>query len=239
MSKSKDIINYINGVVDGKIVEYESIEKDTKRSNERQLDNQLSWIDISKTNKKNEYNNEKNSIVKESIFGNKKTKITIPKGLLFEYLEISSVDANNPDNFGILYLSRELKELAKTKDYKKYPISTAILIRSLLEQALKYHLRKLGEWDSFVLQENKKNRNSKEPGLESIINYCNGNTKRIFNKDTKVQRDFNMFAKNIGTKEYFDMIIHHPESAVADSKILEKITNNGLYRVIRYIFNNT
>lgn len=239
LSKSKDIINYINGVVDGKIVEYESIEKDTKRSNERQLDNQLSWIDISKTNKKNEYNNEKNSIVKESIFGNKKTKITIPKGLLFEYLEISSVDANNPDNFGILYLSRELKELAKTKDYKKYPISTAILIRSLLEQALKYHLRKLGEWDSFVLQENKKNRNSKEPGLESIINYCNGNTKRIFNKDTKVQRDFNMFAKNIGTKEYFDMIIHHPESAVADSKILEKITNNGLYRVIRYIFNNT
>ena len=48
-----------------------------------------------------------------------------------------------------------------------------------------------------------------------------------------------MFASNIGTKDYFDMLIHHPECAEAYSKIIEKITNNWLYRVIQYIFNNT
>lgn len=243
LSKSQDIINYINILMDGKIIESESVEQNEKKSNEKQLDNQLTWTDVQETTKKDktlrEYNESKSLIEKKETFGNKKTKITIPKGLLFKYLEINNVDVSNPDNFGIVYLSHELKELSTTRDYKKYPIATTILIRGLLEQALKYQLRKLGEWDSLVLQENKKNRNNKEPGLESIINYCNGNTKRIFSNDTKVQRDFNVFAKNIGTKEYFDMIIHHPEAVVADAKILEKITNIGLYRVIRYIFNNT
>ena len=117
--------------------------------------------------------------------------------------------------------------------------STVMLIRSLLEQALKYQLNKLGEWDGFVTQEKIKNKNNKEPGLEKIIDYCHGNTNRIFSNDAKTQRSFNMFASNIGTKDYFDMLIHHPECAVADSEIIEKITNNGLYRVIQYIFNNT
>ena len=40
------------------------------------------------------------------------------------------------------------------------------------------------------------------------------------------------------SEDYFDMLIHHPECAVADPKIIENITNNGLYKVIEYIFNN-
>lgn len=247
LSKSQDIINYINQILKGDINSLsEKISDDAIKKDKNQIENQLDLIDGLKNDKKVHENklisncNNINSVKREEkVLGNKRTKITIPRGLLFSYLEINNVDTTNPDNFGILYLSSELKELSKSGDYKKYPTSATMLIRSLLEQALKYHLCKIGEWNNFIVQENRKNRNNKEPGLESIINYCNGNTKKIFENDVKVQRSFRIFAKNIGTKDYFDMLIHHPECAVADAKILEKIANNGLYRVIHYIFNNT
>lgn len=246
LSKSQDISNYINGDIINEntvkpLVEpiLNGINKDKTK-----IENQLDIIDKieekEKSGQKNLTNNDTtNTTIKEdNILGNKNTKIIIPRGLLFSYLEVSNVDVTNPDNFGILYLSNELKELSKSGNYKKYPISTIMLIRSLLEQALKYQLNKLGEWNSFVSQERIKNKNNKEPGLESIINYCHGNTNKIFSDDSKTQRSFNMFASNIGTKDYFDMLIHHPECAVADARIIEKITNNGLYRIIHYIFNN-
>lgn len=244
LSKSQDISNYFDGN-NGKVCKAELQQENTEKQKSKytnNLENKLDNVDKIERKEENDkklYKTSEYIEAEEKILGNKNVKISIPKGLLFTYLEVSNVDVNNPDNFGILYLSNELKELSKSGSYKKYPISTVMLIRSLLEQALKYQLNKLGEWDSFVAQEKRKNKNNKEPGLESIIDYCHGNTNRIFKDDSKVQRSFNIFASNIGTKDYFDMLIHHPECAVADSKIIEKITNNGLYRVIQYIFNNT
>ena len=238
LSKSQDITNYFNeNTVNKDKVELPQKKiVNEKNKDKNKLENQLDIIDTIK--EKEELNPKQLENYKTTV-KEKNKKITLPKDLLFSYLEVSSVDINNPDNYGILYLSNELKELAKSENYKKYPIATVMLIRSLLEQALKYQLNKLGEWDSFVLQEKRKNKNNKEPGLESIINYCHGNSNRIFENDLKARRCFNMFASNIGTKEYLDMLIHHPECAVADAKIIEKITNNGLYRIIQYIFNNT
>lgn len=242
LSKSKDITNYFDGN-NGKECKADLQQENTKNKKSKdttKLENQLDIVDTiegKEENDKKHYQTSETIKDEEKILGNKNVKISIPKGLLFTYLDVSNVDVNNPDNFGILYLSNELKELSKSGNYKKYPISTVMLIRSLLEQALKYQLNKLGEWDNFVAQEKRKNKNNKEPGLESIIDYCHGNTNRIFNNDSKAQRSFNMFASNIGTKDYFDMLIHHPECAVADPKIIEKITNNGLHRVIQYIFN--
>lgn len=173
----------------------------------------------------------------DDIKGSKRTKINIPKGLLFSYIEAKNVDANNPNNFGVLYLVDELKKLSKSGEYKIYPIATTMLVRNLLEQSLKYQLMKLGKWEIFVNQEHIKNKNNKEPGLESIINYCNGNTNEIFINDTKTQKTFRSFACNIGTKDYFDMLVHHPESINADYSILEKIAKAGLYRIIYNILN--
>ncbi len=244
LSKSQDIVNYINDI-DGvdtnkvKVKGKEKIEEGNAQSTKSQLDNQLS-IEKSITNanhnetNNNNKNNEKNE---NEILGNKRTKVSLPKGLLFSYLEVKTVDINNPDNYGILQIVNELKELSKSKDYKKYPISTMMLIRNLLEQSLKYQLMKLGKWNDLVLNENRKNKNNKEPGLESIIKYCNGNTNIVFANDTKVQRAFRIFASNIGTKEYFDMLVHHPEFVIADDNIIEKIANIGLYRIICNILN--
>lgn len=242
LSKSQDIVNYINeidGVDTNKVKGKEKIEENNAKSTKTQLDNQLSIEkNITNANHNETNNNNKNNEKNENeILGNKRTKVSLPKGLLFSYLEVKTVDTKNLDNYGILQIVNELKELSKNNDYKKYPISTIMLIRNLLEQSLKYQLIKLGEWSNFVLNENRKNQNNKEPGLESIINYCNGNTNRIFANDTKTQRAFRVFASNIGTKEYFDMLVHHPEFIVADSSIIEKIANMGLYRIIYNILN--
>lgn len=242
LSKSQDIVNYINdieGVDTNKVKGKEKIEENNAQSTKTQLDNQLSIEkNITNANHNETNNNNKNNEKNENeTLGNKRTKVSLPKGLLFSYLEVKTVDTKNPDNYGILQIVNELKELSKNNDYKKYPISTIMLIRNLLEQSLKYQLIKLGEWSNFVLNENRKNQNNKEPGLESIINYCNGNTNRIFVNDTKTQRAFRVFASNIGTKDYFDMLVHHPEFIVADSSVIEKIANMGLYRIIYNILN--
>lgn len=243
LSKSKDITDYINGnnVKESRAeLQQENTENEKSKDiakKEKQLDI-VDAIEVKEENDQMLYKTNEATANKENKLENQNVKITIPKGLLFAYLEVSNVDVNNPDNFGILYLSNELKELSKSGNYKKYPISTVMLTRSLLEQALKYQLKRLGEWDSFVAREKRKNKNNKEPGLESIIDYCHGNSNKIFNGDINAQRYFNLFASNIGTKDYFDMLIHHPECAVADPRIIEKITNNGLYKVIEYIFNN-
>ena len=100
------------------------------------MDNQLSIEkNITKTN-----HNETNNNNENEILGNKRTKVSFSKELLFSYLEVKTVDTKNPDNNGILQIVNELKESSKSKDYKKYPISTMMLIRNLLEQSLKYQL---------------------------------------------------------------------------------------------------
>lgn len=240
LSKSQDIVSYINNITMQDIGNsVEKVVENNSDNNKKQLENQMNiYQNINKDKEIDKTTNNKNTTKNENdVLGNKKTKITIPKGLLFSYLEIKTVDVKNPDNLGIIQLVKELKELSKSSDYKKYIISTIMLIRNLLEQSLKYQLIKLGEWSNFVLNENRKNQNNKEPGLESIINYCNGNTNRIFANDTKTQRAFRVFASNIGTKDYFDMLVHHPEFIVADSSVIEKIANMGLYRIIYNILN--
>lgn len=146
LSKSKDITNYINGnIVKESRAELQQENTENEKSKDiAKKEKQLDIVDTIEGKEENDqmlYKTNEATVNKENKLENQNIKITIPKGLFFAYLEVSNVDVNNPDNFGILYLSNELKELSKSGNYKKYPISTVMLIRSLLEQALKYHLR--------------------------------------------------------------------------------------------------
>lgn len=212
--KAQDIANYVEHVITS------NENMDVKLRNNQHLDS------------KNTHNKKVSNVP-----GNKRTKIPEQKGLLFGLLEAKSVDSNESDNLGILQLAKELKNLSKSEDYKKYPICTAMIMRNLLEQSLKYQLKKVGIWDSFVQSTKAKNHNNKEPGLDAIIKYCNGNTKKVFNSDSTIQRLFQSLVIGTGTKDYFDLIVHHPESVVTETNVLEVITNSGLYRVIYFILN--
>ncbi len=235
LAKSVDIESYINSIIgkeNDKISNLKNID-DSKsiQSSQNQVKSNLERISID--------DNIENKQIQENKFpGNKRTSIKIPRGLIFDLLETKTVDYKEQDNFGILYIANELKNIAKSKDYKRYPSATAMLIRNLLEQSLKYQLKKISEYDNMLVIYRKDAKTNKEPGLEYIINYCLGNIKKVFPNKPKIQKAFRTFAQNQGTKDYFDMIVHNPSIASAEYTILEKISNVGLYRIIFYILNS-
>ena len=90
LSKSQDIINYINQILKGDINSLsEKISDDAIKKDKNQIENQLDLIDGLKNDKKVHENklisncNNINSVKREEkVLGNKRTKITIPRGLL-------------------------------------------------------------------------------------------------------------------------------------------------------------
>ncbi|MCT4542341.1 MAG: hypothetical protein N4A63_02225 [Vallitalea sp.] len=156
---------------------------------------------------------------------NKNKKLPKPYSL-FENIRCD-ID-NNLDNSGILTLLTELQKLSTSKDYIKYPTATAIMIRSLLEQCLIYLLKQKNRWDKFI--KGKKY----QPTLQNIIDKLNTD-ESIFNDDPTLKRLFKSLANNSGTKDYFDMIVHHPHKVKANPYVLETITHSVLRGLIEHI----
>ncbi len=156
-------------------------------------------------------------------------------GLKFEYLTLKTVDSSNPENHGILDISRELKKLSNSKNkfYKEFPISTAILIRGLLEQSIKYLIKKRGEWGNLKSVTKKKEG---DIGLKDLINFCNNYSKNIF-LDSTTLRLYKLFTKSDANKDYFDLIVHHPEKVKSHPEDLERLTDLCLFGLINAILN--
>jgi hypothetical protein len=134
---------------------------------------------------------------------------------------------SSQDTDGIIRLIRELKNMSKTKDYKEYPIATAMLMRSLLEQCLIYYLKKRKKWRKFKKQYS-------NLGLQQIINKFIKD-EDIFEQDRELKRYFNILINNPGTKDYFDMIVHNSHKVAANSYVLDIIAETGYLSLIQYI----
>ncbi len=134
---------------------------------------------------------------------------------------------SSQDTDGIIRLIQELKKMSRTKDYKEYPIAAAMLMRSLLEQCLIYYLKIRNKWRKFEKQCN-------NPGLQKIIHkYINDSD--IFQQDRQLERHFNILINNIGTKDYFDMIVHNSHKVTANPHILDLIVEAGFLSLIQHI----
>ena len=155
---------------------------------------------------------------------------------------------NKDDSFenGIISLCKELKELSKTKDYKKYPISTGIIMRSILENSLIYYAKKNGS-TTFLNKIQRKNNGDILIGyrnLDDIIKTYANDAKQgtkddssiFYNKETLL-RYFNTFTSSTGTKSYLNMIIHQPGNIIANSTALESIADSGFKAFIEEILN--
>lgn len=167
--------------------------------------------------------------------GNRRTRINGYDGLAFEYIEARTVNNTVLANKGILELCNELKIISSSTNnyYKTFPIATATLIRALLEETLKYSIRERNLWATLsnngtILEGN--------IGLKKLIDFCTRQKNIIFPDSTKA-RCFDSFANNLGTKDYFDMVIHHPAKVQSNPNVLKDIANSGLYEFIYYLLN--
>ena len=188
------------------------------RNNDNQSDNNSN--DQSTINKK--------TIKRPKINGKKRSQ---PEKF-FTTLCWQTVDISNNNNFGLINLCDEIQRVSKSKDYLKYPISSAMLCRNLFEQTLIYYLKKKNKYDAMV----KKNGN-RPPTLDSLIKYYSNNLDNLFD-DSAIKRTFKSFADSSGNKDYFDMVVHHPHLVKPEPNNLDAIANMGLRGFIHFILNN-
>lgn len=107
----------------------------------------------------------------------------------------------------------ELISMSSESTLKKYPNAASMLFRTVLEQSIKYHLKKNGHWSNVAPP------NGQDPGLDKLIGYINSNMGTVI-PDKTYQRMFNS-TQTVATKTFFDLIIHHPDKILSDHHQLE------------------
>ena len=108
-----------------------------------------------------------------------------------------------------------------------------MLLRTLLEQTLKYHLKKTSRWDQVV-------NKGFDPSLDKMIKYFSQNLTSLI-PDTTMQRTYKAIFDNVGVKQTLDLIVHHTDLVTASKETLESISKNGLKAFIEYLltYNHT
>lgn len=149
--------------------------------------------------------------------------------ILFKNIDISKIKMENERSIGIRNLCYEIKNLSNYNQYKRYPISYCFLIRSLLEQSTIYFLINKGKWEQ--LKEGNNNRDLK---LEKIIKYISRNKGNLIEEDT-ILRCWESCFNTEGTKNYLDLVIHHPYKVIANVEAIKSITDTGMFAIIQYL----
>lgn len=177
--------------------------------------------------------NEKNKNIPSTIIGKLKKKfIRKEEYIQFAKIDISKLNRRNERSIGIRDLAYEIQQLSLCNEYKKYPISYCFLIRSLLEQSCIYFLINNEKWNKL-----KEDNNNRDLRLEKIIEYISRNKVLLLNDDT-IFRCWETCFNSEGTKNYLDLVIHHPYRIRANVDAIKTFTDMGLYAIIQYFIQN-
>jgi len=169
---------------------------------------------------------------KTKIIENKTKLIRRNQDIKFRYLNISNLKSSNQRTNGIKNVVYELRHMSIYNQYRHYPTAYCFLIRSMLEQSSIYFLINLSKWDKL-----KEGNNDKDLRLEQIINYISKNKGNLINDET-ILKCWETCFNSLGTKNYLDLVIHHPEQVTANIEAIRNITDMGLYAIIQHFLNS-
>lgn len=170
---------------------------------------------------------------------------TTPKATaFFENLTWSSLNpAISEEHSGLCAMAKELRTISERNYYGNCPIATAMLLRSLLEQSIKYYIKKKNEWDNAIAYINNRNRTPKpagyDPMLNELIGFLRSNNKyqSIF-----IDRTIQSAYTNATTPEMQDFLntnIHNTHILRATKSDLERrAISGGLFSLINFILND-
>lgn len=169
---------------------------------------------------------------KTKIIENKTKLIRRNQDIKFRYLNISNLKSSNQRTNGIKNVVYELRHMSIYNQYRHYPSAYCFLIRSILEQSSIYFLINLSKWDKL-----REGNNDKDLRLEQIINYISKNKGNLITDDA-ILKCWETCFNSLGTKNYLDLVIHHPEQVTANIEAIRNITDMGLYAIIQYFLNS-
>lgn len=168
--------------------------------------------------------------------GGNNGKTQSPKApLFFQALTWTSLNPTKPEHFGIISLASELQKLSVNNHYNNYPIATAMLLRALFEQTLKYYTKHINEWGK--LMTHSRRRPGQDPMMGDLVSFyrSNDNFKRFF-PDRTIQSAFTC-ATSQSMLDFFDTNIHNTHIIKATKLELESKAANGLFALIQHILN--
>lgn len=206
-------------------------EKGNGLSNNENQDN-FDIVENSASPKKTNTNNTRTNAAKASPM----------KNLPEFFSEINYSRLSKKDYLGIVLVCEEIQKISSYNGgaaYKQFPISSAFLLRSLIEQVLSERLKQEKRYASMVKQ--LKNGSIRTPELGSIIevflkDFQNGNLSLFWNNGT-LGKEFNKCFSGYGTKDQLDTIVHNPHLLQPDSNFLNSLSNQGLRYIIQEFLN--
>ena len=138
------------------------------------------------------------------------------------------MDLDNERASGIRALAYEIQFSSRKNGYKYYPISYCFLLRALLEQTSIYFLINSNKWEKL------KNGRNRDLNLGEIIAYITKNVDKLFSDNINIQRSWNIVFNSQTTKDYLDLVIHHPYKIYPNIEYIKSISDIGLFAIIQY-----
>ena len=148
--------------------------------------------------------------------------------IIFSNININHLDLNNERASGIRALASEIQKSSRTNGYRYYPISYCFLLRALLEQTCIYFLINMNKWEKLLRGRNR------DLNLGEIINYISKNADNLFSDDINMKRSWNIVFNSETTKDYLDLVIHHPYQIYPNIEYIKALSDIGLFAVIQY-----
>ena len=154
-----------------------------------------------------------------------------------------------PDNEGVLLICEEIRRMSQSNTYMRFPIAAAALIRALLEQTFKYHLKHTPYfcgagtcWAELVANL----QPGFDPALGKIIDFIDrkmirsGHQDSVFPQTTDMHAPkdaFNTLFQDGGVlKRYMDTVIHNPHITASTPYILNELSRGALVSFLNYIY---
>lgn len=147
--------------------------------------------------------------------------------IVFSNLNINNLDTNNKRADGIRAIAYEIQRSSRKNGDKYYPISYCFLLRALLEQTSIYFLININRWDKLV------SGKSRDLNLGEIIKYITNNADNLFSDNINIKRSWNIVFDSYASKDYLDLVIHHPYNIYPNMNYIKTISDIGLFAIIQ------
>ena len=206
-------------------------DKDVIVPSSNKNDNIESPKDINNNNIREEIKEPDNDNQMSFIKPNSYELIRRESNSIFIRININKLKKSNTRAIGIQDLCYEIQQMCIYNHNKKYNISFAFLLRSLLEQSAIYFLINKNLWNKL-----KTGYAGKDLKLEQIIKEIDKRKSYLF--DINTLRCWETFYNDTSTKDYFDMIVHHPYLVRANISTINNISDNGLFAIIQFFIDN-
>lgn len=202
---------------------YENVASDNNSGQQKnsKLDN---------TKDKNEKDKNKNDSSNNRSSTNSGGNRNLP--YFFQGINYSKLDPNDADSHGVSAVCRELQLFSDRKLVAIYPLASAFLVRSIIEQGIKYYSKKhMIQGQNKYIWENIKSIDQ----LSKIIKNYNTNLPNYIVNSVMRQYFTNLFGNYETNIDPLNWVVHRPAEYQLDANVLVELPRKGLLALINFM----